>query len=424
MRAVYTLLLYLLSPLVLSRLWWRGRRNPGYRRRWKERFGFIPALPELPVIWLHAVSVGEAQAAQPLVKRLLAEYPDHRILMTTTTPTGADQVRRLFDGEVVHRYFPYDLPPIVRRYLDAVHPRLVLVMETEIWPNLLAACKDREIPVVLVNARLSPRSARGYRGLGSLTRQALEKLSYIAAQTADDAGRFSALGAPRDRIVETGSLKFDIRLPASVTEQAEVLRLAWGLDRPVWVAASTHDGEEQQVLAAHARVLEAFPQALLVLVPRHPERFGAVTEMVKNAGYRYRCRSTQGAAEPATQVYVGDTMGELPMFFAAADVAFVGGSLVGVGGHNVLEPAALGVPVIFGPHMFNFAVIADLFLAQGAARRVTDEAELAAVVSEWLGDSGTRARVGDAGRRVVKANRGALDRTLHLIGRVLSRDDV
>lgn len=424
MRAVYTLLLYLLSPLVLARLWWRGRRNPGYRRRWKERFGFIPALPELPVIWLHAVSVGEAQAAQPLVKRLLAEYPDHRILMTTTTPTGADQVRRLFDGEVVHRYFPYDLPPIVRRYLDAVHPRLVLVMETEIWPNLLAACKDREIPVVLVNARLSPRSARGYRGLGSLTRQALEKLSYIAAQTADDAGRFSALGAPRDRIVETGSLKFDIRLPASVTEQAEVLRLAWGLDRPVWVAASTHDGEEQQVLAAHARVLEAFPQALLVLVPRHPERFGAVTEMVKNAGYRYRCRSTQGAAEPATQVYVGDTMGELPMFFAAADVAFVGGSLVGVGGHNVLEPAALGVPVIFGPHMFNFAVIADLFLAQGAARRVTDEAELAAVVSEWLGDSGTRARVGDAGRRVVKANRGALDRTLHLIGRVLSRDDV
>lgn len=419
MRRIYTLLLYLLSPVVLLRLWWRGRYNPGYRQRWRERLGEIPALSSGPVIWIHAVSVGEAQASQPLVRRLLTEYPDHQLLVTTTTPTGAAQVRRLFDGEVIHRYFPYDLPRIVRRYLDAVHPRLLIVMETEIWPNLLAACTAREIPVALVNARMSARSARGYRSFGSLTAWSLQQIRTIAAQTHEDAGRFVDLGAPSGRVVETGSLKFDIRVPASVGEQAEVLRLAWGMDRPVWVAASTHEGEERHVLEAHARILEAFPQALLVLVPRHPERFDAVADLVRSEGFRYLRRSARATAEPDCQVYLGDTMGELPVFYAAADVAFVGGSLVDVGGHNLLEPAALGVPVVFGPHMFNFAVIAALFLKEGAARQADDAAAVAAIVREWFADPGLRVRIGAAGRRVVEGNRGALDKTMDAVAALL-----
>lgn len=419
MRRVYTILLYLLTPLFLLRLWWRGRRNPGYRQRWRERLGMIPPMGDGAVVWVHAVSVGEAQAAQPVVRRLLAEYPGYRLLVTTTTPTGADQVRRLFDGEVIHRYFPYDLPPMVGRFLDAVAPRLLLILETEIWPNLLAACEDRGVPVALINARLSARSARGYRRFGSLTSRSLRRIARIGVQSSQDAQRFAGLGAPADRIEETGSLKFDIRLPASVREQAEVLRLGWGLDRPVWVAASTHEGEEPQVLAAHNAILEAVPEALLVLVPRHPERFDGVVELVRNGGYRFRRRSRHPAADADCQVYIGDTMGELPVFLAAADVAFVGGSLVAVGGHNILEPAALGVPTLFGPHMFNFAAIAEMFLQQGAARQVEDADALASAVLALFGDAGLRARIGDAGRRVLEGNRGALDRTMRIVSDLL-----
>ena len=421
MRRLYTLLLYLLLPAVLVRLWWRGRYNPAYRQRWRERLGDIPPLAGGPVIWIHAVSVGEAQAAQPLVRRLLAEYPAHQILVTTTTPTGAAQVRRLFDGEVVHRYFPYDLPRVLRRYLDAVHPRLLIVMETEIWPNLLAGCAARGIPVALVNARMSARSARGYRWLGSLTAWSLRQIRLIGAQSHDDAVRFAALGALPDRIVDTGSLKFDIRVPASTGEQAEVLRLSWGMDRPVWVAASTHEGEERQVLQAHARILENFPQALLVLVPRHPERFDAVADLIRGEGFRFLRRSARVAAEPGCQVYLGDTMGELPVFYAAADVAFVGGSLVDIGGHNMLEPAALGVPVVFGPHMFNFAAISSLFLREGAARQADDAAAVAAIVCEWFADPGLRVRIGSAGQRVVEGNRGALEKTMAALRAVLGK---
>jgi 3-deoxy-D-manno-octulosonic-acid transferase len=418
MGRFYTFLLVLLAPVVLVRLWWRGRQSPGYRERWRERLGDLAPHATGPVIWVHAVSVGEAQAAQPLVRRLLAEYPDHQVLVTTTTPTGADRVRRLFDGEVVHRYFPYDLPAIVRRYLDAVQPRLLVVMETEIWPNLLRACAERRIPVMLANARMSARSARGYRWLGRLTAESLRRISTIAAQAAEDAARFTELGAPADRLLVTGSLKFDIRLPASVREQAEVLRLAWGMDRPVWVAASTHDGEEKQLLDAHARVLETFPGALLVLVPRHPERFESVAELVRGQGFRIRRRSRQ-TASPDCQVFLGDTMGELPVFYAAADVAFVGGSLVETGGHNLLEPAALGVPVIFGPNMFNFAAIAELFLREGAARRADDAPAVAANIRELFADPGLRVRIGAAGQRVVEGNRGALDRTMGAITALL-----
>lgn len=415
MRRLYTLLLYFLLPLALLRLWWRGRRNPAYRHRWRERLGRLPRVPDGGVIWVHAVSVGEAQAAQPLVRRLLADYPDHQVLVTTTTPTGADQVRRLFDGEVVHRYFPYDLPAVVCRYLDAVHPSLVVVMETEIWPNLFAACERQGIPLVLLNARLSSRSVRGYGWLGSLSAETLRCISVIGVQAAEDATRFATIGASPERIVHTGSMKFDVRLPASITEQAEVLRLGWGMDRPVWVGASTHEGEEGKVLDAHRLVLKRFPLALLVLVPRHPERFDAVADMVRSRGFRFLRRSQSAAAEAASEVYLGDTMGELPVFFASADAAFVGGSLVAAGGHNILEPAALGVPVVFGPYMMHFAAIADLFLEQGAARQIEDAESLARVVTDWFGDPGERARIGDAGRRVVEGNRGALEKSLDIV---------
>ena len=415
MRRLYTLLLYVLLPLALLRLWWRGRRNPAYRQRWRERLGRLPRLTDGDVILVHAVSVGEAQAAQPLIRRLLADYPHHQVLVTTTTPTGADQVRRLFDGEVAHRYFPYDLPAVVQRYLDAVHPALVVVMETEIWPNLVAACDRRGIRLVLLNARLSSRSARGYGWVGSLTAETLRRIGAIGVQAAEDGKRFAAIGAPPDRIFCTGSMKFDVRLPASITEQAEVLRLGWGMDRPVWVGASTHEGEDGKVLDAHQLVLERFPQALLVLVPRHPERFDAVADMVRNRGFRCLRRSQSAAAEPASEVYLGDTMGELPMFFASADAAFVGGSLVAAGGHNILEPAALGVPVVFGPYMMHFTTIADLFLEQGAARQIDDAESLARVVIDWFGDPGERARFGDAGRRVVEGNRGALQKSLDIV---------
>ena len=412
MRLIYTALLYLGLPLALIRLWWRGLRNPAYRRRWRERLGSVARPADGPVIWVHAVSVGEAQAAQPLIRRLLRDYPEYSVLVTTTTPTGRDQVARLFSDAVEHRYFPFDLPGIVRRYLAQVDPALVLVMETEIWPNLAAECARRAIPLMLVNGRLSARSARGYARVRALMAETLQHFDRLAVQTPADAERQVSLGASRQRVDVTGHLKFDIRLAASVAEQAEVLRLSWGLDRPVWVAASTHEGEEQQVLAAHARLLKQFPRALLLLVPRHPERFEPVAELIRRQGYALRRRSVDSLSGDDFQVFLGDTMGELPVFLGAGDMAFMGGSLVPVGGHNLLEPAALGVPVVFGPHMFNFAAISELFLNQRAAIQVADADALAEVLARCLGDAERRAQIGEAGRRLVAENRGALDRTL------------
>ncbi|MEN8174451.1 MAG: lipid IV(A) 3-deoxy-D-manno-octulosonic acid transferase [Pseudomonadota bacterium] len=422
MRRFYTLLLYLIAPLALVRLWWRGRRNPGYYQRWRERLGDVPPPATGPLIWIHAVSVGEAQAAQPLVRRLQSEFPEYGVLITTTTPTGAETVRRLFNSDVEHRFFPFDLPPFVARFLDRIRPSVLLIMETEIWPNLLAACEQRGIPVGLVNARMSERSARGYGWVQPLTRDALARLSFIAAQGEADVARLRDLGADPADIIQSGSLKFDIRLPASVPEQAEILRLSWGLDRHVWVAASTHDGEEEQILAVHRQVLEVFPNALLVLVPRHPERFDGVVQLVREKGFSLLRRSEHLNCEPDCQVFIGDTMGELPVFLAAADLAFIGGSLVEVGGHNLLEPAALGVPVLFGPWMFNFALIADLFVEQQAGCQVRDAAHLGEMLLAWFRDPQERARVGDNGRRVVESNRGALERVMTAVRGLLVTD--
>jgi 3-deoxy-D-manno-octulosonic-acid transferase len=412
---LYSFLLYLSLPFLLLRLVWRSRRVPAYRARWGERLGFYQGRPPKAEIWVHAVSVGEVQAAQPIIEHFLDRSPDAGVMVTTTTPTGSERLRSLFTDRARHVYTPLDLMPVLDRFLDAVQPRIAVVMETEIWPNMLQACEHRGIPVVLANARLSARSARGYARLGGFTRETLWRFTAICAQGSDDAARFRSLGAPAERVRVTGSIKFDVRRPDNLLEQVEALRRLWSKGRPVWVAASTHEGEEEQVLDAHREILSRLPGALLVLVPRHPERFDRVAALVERQGFGLARRSAEACCSNEISVFLGDTMGELPAFLAAADAAFIGGSLVQVGGHNLLEAAAVGVPVALGPHVFNFAQITELMVREGAAVQVADAHALAGCMLEWLGDAAVRARVGERGRRVVEENQGALSRLLDLL---------
>jgi 3-deoxy-D-manno-octulosonic-acid transferase len=419
MRILYTLLLYLLVPLVLLRLAWRGLRAPAYWRRWPERFGFIaPPLGER-VIWIHAVSVGEVQAAAPLIRALLEQYPVYSLLVTTVTPTGSTRVIDLFGGEIAHVYAPYDLPGAVRRFFQRVRPQLAIIMETELWPNLFHVCHSHQVPLLLVNARLSARSMAGYLRVKPLVSRTLGNLTGIAAQGEADAERFARLGAPRERIIVSGNLKFEQRIPPSLRERAEVLRRDWGAGRPVWVAASTHEGEDEQLLDVFRQLRKQYADCLLVLVPRHPERFESVAELCRQRGLNIVLRSEMRPCDADTEVFVGDSMGELPLFLAAADVAFVGGSLVPHGGHNLLEPAALGIPVVTGSQVFNFTEICDLLLQAGACEKVDTVAELAATLGRWLGDANERHRVGEQGRMVVEKNRGALQTVLAMIDRHL-----
>jgi 3-deoxy-D-manno-octulosonic-acid transferase len=418
-RWLYTLLLYLLVPVVLLRLQWRGRANPDYRRRWAERFGWFTAPALKQPIWVHAVSVGEALAAVPLIEALLARYPERSLVITSTTPTGSGRVQALFGGRVFHVYLPYDLPGAVRRFLDRTRPCVGIIMETELWPNLFHHCARRRIPLAIVNARLSPGSARGYARIAPLARATLADVRLIAAQGEGDADRFRALGARDDQVQVMGNLKFDQTLPADLAAQAAALRNQWGIERPVWIAASTHEGEDAQVLDAFALIRQVLPTSLLILVPRHQERFDRVAALVQARDFQMERRASGEPASADTQIFLGDTLGELPLFYAAADVAFVGGSLVPVGWHNMLEPAALGVPVLTGPARFNFSDISEALLAAGAAREVTDAETLAAAVIHWLGDAEDRQRAGEAGRQLVAANRGSLERLLGLLSPLL-----
>lgn len=418
MRGLYSLLLYLGLPLVLARLYWRGRRAPEYRRRWGERLGFVEPLPGAGGIWIHAVSVGETRAALPLARALRERYPQAPLLITTTTPTGSRQVRDAFGETVAHVYAPYDLPDAVNRFLDRTRPRLGVIMETELWPNLFYACELRGIPLIVANARLSERSARGYARFAGLSRQTLARTAVIAAQAEADAARFRALGAPRVQV--TGNLKYDLTLPEDLAECGAELRRALGVNKPILIAASTHAGEEEPVLDAFAELRRTRPELRLVLVPRHPERFAGVAELCAGRGLRVIRRSEGRPCDPATDVFLGDTMGELLLFFAAADVAFVGGSLVEVGGHNVMEPALLGLPVLFGPHMFNFADASRQLLEAQAAWQVADAAELAATAAGLFAAPARRQAAGRRGRQVVENNRGALAALLAIIAGVLA----
>lgn len=418
MRILYTFCFYCLLHVVLLRLWWRGRRAPEYRLRWAERFGFFaPVAPG--GIWVHAVSLGETIAALPLIKALQSRYPERLITVTTTTPTGSARVRAALGDSVHHVYAPYDLPDCLGRFLRRVQPALCLIMETELWPNTLAACRRQGVPVMLVNARLSERSARGYARFEGLTRGMLGALRGIAAQTEADAERFARLGAVPEQLTVTGSIKFDVALDSALIEQAAALREALGAPRPVVIAASTHRGEDEIILAAFASMRARLPDALLMLVPRHPERFDEVAALIEQHGLNCARRSALQRVDADTSVYLGDTLGELLLLYGAADVAFVGGSLVEVGGHNLLEPAALGVPLLSGPYLHNFADISRILQQAGALQLVHDQAQLAEAALRWLTEAKARRQAGEAGRAVVEANRGALERLLTVIGHVL-----
>jgi 3-deoxy-D-manno-octulosonic-acid transferase len=438
---VYTWFLRLLFPLVLLRLLWRGFSNSHYWQRIPERFGFsgLATVPRL--IWIHAVSVGEARATVPLVQTLMGSYPDYSLLITTMTPTGSAQVTQLFGDKVVHCYVPYDFPSAVRRFLDQTQPVIAIIMETELWPNLFHTCRARGIPVFVTNVRMSESSMHKYLRFARLTRATLNQASLFAAQSQADAQRLLMMGAEPARVQVTGSIKFELGVSASQREAAEVLRRAWGQDRPVWLAASTHEGEEEMVLAAFAELKKQprFANLLLVLVPRHPERFAPVIKLCRKHGFNTAQRSdvqeaqvprarrdalpqaaeNRGAIDAAVEILVGDTMGELQLFFGAADVAFIGGSLVPTGGHNLLEASAMGKPAIFGPHMFNFQEISQMALERGAAVQIPSAAQLAPVAADFLGNANRRDRAGEAGRKMVEENRGALVKTLELIQKFL-----
>lgn len=419
MRFAYTLLSWLLLPVFLGHLLWRSRHQPEYRHRLAERFGRGPARQSRPAIWVHAVSVGEVTAAAPLVRRLLERFPEKSIVVTTTTPTGSQRARDLFGGTVTHCYVPYDAPGPVCRFFDRMQPQLAIVIETEIWPNLYRECGRRGIPLVLASARVSEKSVRRYRVLFGLIRDTLAHGIVIAAQSETDAERFRRIGASRERTWVTGNIKFDFELAPEVAERGRALRSLQAPGRPVWIAASTHQDEEQVLLDAHRRVLERHPQALLTLVPRHPQRFASVAGLIQDAGLRAVSRSSGEICTPQTQVFFGDSMGELTMLYAAADIAFVGGSLVPVGGHNLLEPAALGLPALTGPHNFNAPDIAALLIEQGAVQVVADAAQIATQVTRLFDDPAAREERAAQARAVLLENRGAVDRLLALVAPLL-----
>lgn len=408
-RLLYNLLIHLGLPLALLALYKPKKGKPGFGARWAEHLGRTPASGQEAPLWIHAVSVGETLAISPFIRALKAERPDLPILLTTTTRTGAEQAAKLGDL-VVHRYAPLDYPWAVAAFLKCIKPRALWVMETELWPNWLAACEARHLPVTIINARLSERSCQRYARFQGAFDTLSRPLTHLLCQHQDDAERFARLGIGRERLAVTGSIKFDIQLGDEVQARGHALRQQLGQSRPAWIAASTHQGEDEQVLAAFDLVLQRHPRALLILVPRHPERFDRVAELCAP----YGCvRRTGGAPIRETdKVYLGDTMGELPLMLAAADVAFVGGSLVKVGGHNLLEPAALGKPCLTGPAYFNFSDITRQLVAQGGAALVADAAALGEKVSELLADEGERRQMGEQARAVVLRNQGALARTL------------
>ncbi|WP_373186952.1 lipid IV(A) 3-deoxy-D-manno-octulosonic acid transferase [Halopseudomonas sp.] len=409
-RILYSLVFTLCMPLVLLRLLLRARKAPAYARRWHERLGLGGDLRP-GGIWVHAVSVGEAIAAAPMVREMLRRYPDIPVTITCMTPTGSEQIRKLFADKVGHAYLPYDLPWLQGRFIHRLRPRIGVIMETELWPNMVHEAKAAGVPLVLANARLSERSARGYRRVAWLVRPMFAALNWVAVQTEAEAQRFARLGVPRAAMTITGSIKFDLKPDEQMLEQAADLRGQWGA-RPVWIAASTHAGEDEQILAAHRRVLESHADALLILVPRHPERFDDVAGLIEGAGLNGVRRSSGKSPMRADQVLLGDSMGELMMFYACADAAFVGGSLVPHGGHNYLEPAALGLPIISGPHSFNFTEISELLEGAGALQRVHDQGELAARVCYLLSEPTAARQAGAAGLSVVMDNQGALERLL------------
>jgi 3-deoxy-D-manno-octulosonic-acid transferase len=433
MRLVYSLLVRLAAAPALLVLLARGLRDRAYWQGLGERFGYGARLAPGPRIWLHAVSLGEVSAAAPIVRGLQARYPGVPIVVTTATPTGRSRAQALFGGDDVGagrrgaiagqhppsavdvRFLPYDLPGAIARFLTRTAPRMAVIMETELWPNLYRACAERGLPLVLANARLSEKSVSRYRRCGGLFRDLFTPNVWVAAQTTIDAGRFQAIGAEPARLRVVGNVKFDLEIGPEILARGTQLREMIFRSRPVWVAGSTHEGEESEVLDAQARIAKMHPDAVLILAPRHPQRFDAVADLLTRRGLAFVRRSAGAALPAATGVLLLDTVGELLPFYAAADLAFVGGSLVAIGGHNLLEPAALGRPVLTGPYDFNAPQLARLLVQAGAVLRIQNGAQLAAAVNALLADPAERSRVGTQGRQAVEANRGSTARLLELI---------
>jgi 3-deoxy-D-manno-octulosonic-acid transferase len=417
-RLAYSLVILALLPWALLHLLWRARRQPAYLRHWGERFACFRPRPPGPLIWIHAVSVGETRAAQPLVTALKARYPEHRILLTHMTPTGRATSAELFGDGVTRVYLPYDTPWAGRRFLRHYRPEIGIVMETELWPNLVAACHAAGMPLLLLNARLSEKSARRYARFPALTRGALRQLAAIAAIGPDDAARLQVLGAEGASVF--GNLKFDIEPPAAQLELSAAFRARCG-ERPVFLCASTREGEEALILDEWLKVGSGGTAngPLLAIVPRHPQRFDAVAKLVEARGLKLQRRSDGQPVAADTQVWLGDSMGEMFAYYALADVAFVGGSLLDYGSQNLIEPCAVGTPVLIGPSTFNFAAAAQNALAAGAARQVMDAAELVARARALLADASGRAAMAAAGRSFTARHRGAAQRTLELLERFI-----
>ncbi len=420
---IYSFLTFLALPFVFLRLLVRSINLPAYRCRWAERLAWKLPVMQRPVIWLHAVSVGEVQAAVPLIRQLQEVYSQYDVYVTTTTPTGSQRVRDIFGERVLHSYLPYDLPVVVRRFLSTLNPVLGIVMETELWPNLFALCRDRSLPVIIANARLSKRSAGRYARFPATSRKILSCISQVAAHDELSATHFKQLGMPAERVQVSGNLKYEQAVPADLQDKAEVLRMAIGQDRPVWIAASTHQGEEAPVLEAHAALRQRHPQLLLILVPRHPDRFAQVADLVRDKGYKLAQRSLNELPAEQTDVYLGDTLGDLLLLFAAADVAFMGGSLAAIGGHNPLEAAAIGRPVVTAAHVHNFESVYRGLTEAGAARKVQDVEGLVNAVDDWLSDAVSRNDAGERGSAFVATNRGALDRLMGLVQKELAKSN-
>lgn len=415
LQLLYTALLYLIQPFIWIRLLLRSRKAPAYRKRWSERYGFYKQPMKKGGILLHSVSVGETLAAVPLVRALRHRYPELPITVTTMTPTGSERVLSAFGNDVQHVYLPYDLPDALNRFLKKTDPKLVLVMETELWPNFIAALYQRQIPLVIANARLSERSAKGYARLHGFIQKLLRKITLISAQHNEDGERFITLGAYRAQIAVTGSLKFDISVTPQMAAKSVALRRQWAPHRAVWIAASTHEGEEAIILAVHQALLQQYPDLLLILVPRHPERFPDAQRLVREAGLSFICRSSGEIPSTATQVIIGDTMGELMLMYGIADLAFVGGSLIERGGHNPLEPAAHAIPVLMGPHIFNFKDICGRLEQANGLITVNDAESMIKAIAALLTDDDYRNYYGRHAVEVLYQNQGALQRLLQLL---------
>lgn len=416
-RLLYSIVFYLLLPLIFLRLYLRSRKALAYGDRWAERLALQRGPYLQQCIWIHAVSVGEVLAAVPIIKQLQENHPNLPIMVTTMTPTGSDRVKAVLGNEVHHVYVPYDLPGAMRRFYRQVNPCLLVIMETELWPNMIHYAYSQRIPVLVANARLSEKSMKGYARGRVLIRNMLKEIDHIAVQAQADADRFQLLGVAADHVTVTGSVKFDMQVDDQLLASAKTLKKQWQ-NRPCVVAASTHEGEDELVLEAFANFKAMFADALLILVPRHPERFDQVAALLKQQRLSYARRSKKEPVQAQTQVLLGDTMGELLLLMAASDAVFVGGSLVKTGGHNVLEPIALGLPTVTGPHVFNFQSICDSLLAEGGLRQIESAKELAGVWCEWA-ERPPQQQIEKASL-FLSGNRGASTRQYQLISRYLS----